>query len=108
MRYTNKDFKYEKGSPMERLQELENKIEDGTLIEAPCKYGDKFYSVLSDIDDLDTYVMLEDTVKGICLENNKWYVEGEDGELWRVGSDDCIIDYEEAKARLQEKQEGKI
>ena len=27
----------------ERLQELENKIEDGTLIELPCKVGDTVY-----------------------------------------------------------------
>ena len=29
-----------------RLAELENKIENGTLIELPCKVGDKFYQVV--------------------------------------------------------------
>lgn len=114
MRYTRRNFKYDEGSPMERLQELENKLDDGTLLEPPCKIGDKYYSVLEDysvleeLDDLSTYKIFEDTVKGFCLENNEWYVVSEYGALWRVGSDDCIFDYEEAKARLQEKQEGKI
>lgn len=33
-RYTTRDFKYEADSPMARLQELENKVEDGELRKA--------------------------------------------------------------------------
>ena len=33
MRFTTKGFHYESGSPMARLQELEDKIEDGVLKE---------------------------------------------------------------------------
>lgn len=33
MRYTVRGFKYEAGTPMARLQELENKVEDGELVE---------------------------------------------------------------------------
>lgn len=37
-RYTNKDFKYEVGSPMERLQQLENELETKTEIDVVyCK-----------------------------------------------------------------------
>lgn len=31
---------------LERLAELEDKIEDGTLVELPCKVGDTIYEVL--------------------------------------------------------------
>lgn len=41
-RYTNKDFKYEEGSPMERLQQLENELETKTEIDVvhckDCEY----------------------------------------------------------------------
>jgi hypothetical protein len=41
-RYTVRDYKYEKGCPMSRLQEIENKIDDGELLEVVtcknCKY----------------------------------------------------------------------
>lgn len=30
---------------LERLSELEDKLEEGTLVELPCKVGDTFYSV---------------------------------------------------------------
>ena len=33
-RYTVRDFKYEADTPMTRLQELENKVEDGVLTDA--------------------------------------------------------------------------
>lgn len=33
-----------------RLAELENKIEDGTLIELPCKIGDTIYVVPSEVN----------------------------------------------------------
>ena len=33
---------------IDRLAELEDKIENGTLIELPCKFGDKFYLVYFD------------------------------------------------------------
>ena len=43
-RYTIRGFKYEEDSPMARLQELEDKIEDGVLVEAvkckDCKHYD--------------------------------------------------------------------
>lgn len=32
-RYTTRDFKYEADSPMARLQELENKVEDREIVE---------------------------------------------------------------------------
>ena len=53
-RYTFRGFKYgDSDCPMARLQALEDKIEDGLLIEAPCKIGEKFYSVLSEFKECE-------------------------------------------------------
>lgn len=39
----NTDSPYADKMAIERLAELEDKIEDGTLVELPCKVGDKVY-----------------------------------------------------------------
>lgn len=48
-RYTIRGFKYEEESPMARLQEIEDKIEDGVLVEV--KYGD--WEILTDEYDCE-------------------------------------------------------
>ena len=100
MRYTNKDFKYEKGSPMERLQELEDMLEDGLLLKAPCKVGDKFYSVLSEFGD---WSVEESEIIGVCYEKDQWYVESIDDEFWAVGTEFCLLDRAEAERVLRRK-----
>ena len=42
-RYTIRDFKYESGSPMSRLQELENKVEDIAILNGYISVSD-FYT----------------------------------------------------------------
>lgn len=45
-RYTIRSFKYgDTDCPMSKLQDLENKIEDGVLVELPCKVGDYVYRI---------------------------------------------------------------
>lgn len=60
-RYTSKDgatltMSQWGGSPAElelyrKLAELEDKIENGTLVELPCKVGDKVYVIIEDWDE---------------------------------------------------------
>ena len=40
---------------VERLAELEDKIENGTLIELPCKIDDKLYLVYSPFGEIDEW-----------------------------------------------------
>ena len=49
-----------------RLQELEDKIENGTLIELPCKVGDKVYILGSKVDS-DKVEIFEDIVWEILI-----------------------------------------
>jgi hypothetical protein len=74
-----------------RLHELETKIEQGTLIELPCKVGDTVYFIIKSGNE---FVLLEDTCIGftiadgethIGLENlpvavNKYYFTREEAE----------------------------
>ena len=74
-----------------RLAELEDKIEQGTLIELPCKVGDTVYFIIKSGNE---FVLLEDTCIGftiadgeihIGLENipvavNKYYFTREEAE----------------------------
>ena len=100
-------------SGLNRLTELEDKIEQGTLIELPCKVGDTVY-----------YVLDYGSVKGecVCVEEGKiraveirenyncvWIeVLYEDfvarHPLWNIG-DTIFLTREEAEKRLKELQE---
>lgn len=86
-----------------KLQELEDKIEQGTLVEFPCRIGDKMYSI-------DNYTISGEQVvgkitvdgfrlgfdwRGILVQDNAtgdWYEYGKDAFLTR----------EEAEKRLKE------
>ena len=85
---------------MERLQELEDMLEDGHLLKAPCKVGDKFYSVLSEFGE---WSVAESEIIGVCYEKDQWYVESIDGEFWAIGTEYCLLDCEEAERVLIEK-----
>lgn len=53
-RLTFKNFNYNE-EPMKRLQELEDKLENGQLVELPCKVGDTVYGVgFNDCEDAHT------------------------------------------------------
>ena len=104
MRYTSRNFKYDEGSPMERLQELENKLDDGTLLEPPCKIGDTVYAVCDDVDDYGTVVIYDYEVIGVCYKDGEWYVLDDCKELNKIGSVWAILDRAEAERIKAEKE----
>ena len=101
MRYTCRGFEYDEGSPMARLSELENMIDDGELVRLPCKIGGKFYSVLEEFGE---WSVEESEIIGVCLEKDKWCVGSKDGEFWEIGTPLCLLDREEAERILSEKE----
>lgn len=60
-------------SGLDRLAELEDKIEQGTLIELPCKVGDTVYWVFELVKN--KLEILEGKVRGISISQNKsfWF-----------------------------------
>ena len=74
------------------------------FLEAPCKVGDKFYSVLTEFGD---WSVEESEIIGICIETGEWYVESKDGEFWKVGTDLCLLDKADAERVLKERASGK-
>ena len=87
-----------------RLAELEDKIEQGTLIELPCKVGDTIYWISSNNRDI-----IEVFVKRIALaeqDRTILYVEEKGfGEYTIMFVDDIFLTREEAEKRLKEIQE---
>lgn len=96
-RYTSKDgatltMARWGGSPAElelyrKLAELEDKIENGTLIELPCKVGDTVY-------ELERYIY--------CDGEDHWEIEEETFELWMLDSlgKTIFLTKAEAQAKL--------
>jgi hypothetical protein len=65
-----------------RLAELEDKIEQGTLIELPCKVGDTVYWVWEEYTNGKQKLSIEEwEVEKICIEKNEWAVKGLGEEL---------------------------
>lgn len=91
-----------------RLAELEDKIENGTLIELPCKIGDKVYEVFKEHKPpfiKETKVeKIVITAKGIRLRlaRNSVY----ETAVSSIGKT-ILFTKAEAEARLKELQEGK-
>lgn len=100
-----------------RLQELEDKIEQGTLIELPCKVGDAVYWVWEEFTNGKQKLSIEEwKIEVIRIEENEWSVKGfgeerEDGSrpyFWCHSSRFGIwwfLTREEAEKRLKELQE---
>ena len=91
---------------IERLAYLEDKIEDGTLVELPCKIGDKLYYVnkYTRGPRLETY-----DIRAIGIEGNEPYVRLFTDKDWLFfgGSDeDVFFNREAAEARLKELKEN--
>lgn len=101
----------------DRLAELEDKIEKGTLIELPCKVGDTVYWVWEEYTNGKQKLSIEEwKVEVIHIEENAWSVKGfgkeiEDGSrpfFWCHSSRFGIwwfLTREEAEKRLKELQE---
>ena len=85
-------------SGIKRLAELEDKIEQGTLLELACKKGDKVYQV-------DCVRVYELTVLGIRVFNNKFYYEtqGVGFDNTAIG-ESIFLTREEAENKLKELQ----
>ena len=88
-----------------RLAELEDKIENGTLIELPCKVGDTAYYVVKHEND---YVIEKGLVKCISVEvNDIWischYKSGLNyWHKYKENYDKLFFNYAEAEKKLKE------
>lgn len=60
---------YVNGEYMNRLQELEDKLENGTLIELPCKVGDYIFIIEKTFPD-GKYHIKEEQIIGIEINNS--------------------------------------
>ena len=94
-----------------RLSELEDKIENGTLIELPCKVGNTIWVIYQYGDcfgKVDEPFIEKDTAKFFVYDDNKMKIVpsnyGERSDYWyRVL--DIFLTREEAEKRLKEIQE---
>ena len=114
--YDLKDFKHKIGEfgdydaffaysmAVKRLGELEEKIENGALVELPCKVGDVMYEVIGDayIDEWE--------IESICF--NKTYPKGviwakriRDFARWKFWIEDCATKWFATKAEAEKRLE---
>lgn len=88
---------------IDRLAELEDKIENGTLVELPCKVGDKLYLVYSPYGDIDEWEITD-----IQIGNVKLFRLGHKGTddyaavLFKELGECAFLTKAEAEKRLEE------
>ena len=89
---------------LNRLAELEEKIENGTLVELPCKVGDVMYEVVEGIP------IQEWKIESICF--NKVYPKGviwaertSDFAHWKFWIEDCGTKWFATKVEAEKKLE---
>lgn len=85
---------------IERLAELEDKIENGTLIELPCKVGDNIWWISSNNRDI-----IEVIVNSIRLVKDRIILLVEEkgvGEYSIMFVDDIFLNKAEAEKKLKE------
>ena len=85
---------------LERLAELEDKIEQGTLIELPCKVGDRVYTI--DIDSNGKRHIEETQIAEIRIYSGGIYYQDHLG-VWLF---EIFLTREETEKRLKELQNG--
>ena len=68
---------------VDRLYELENAIENETLVFLPCKVGDEFWWILNKYSG--EYEIVEEKVKQIRICNYGLYIIDYDGSGWYLG-----------------------
>lgn len=92
-----------------RLYDLEEKIENGTLAELPCKVGDVMYEVIDGIP------IQEWKIESICFDRAHptgviWAERTRDFARWKFWIEDCGIKWfvtkAEAEKRLEEIRSG--
>ncbi len=96
-----------------RLAELEDKIEQGTLIELPCKVGDTVYFAVDngwDCAEIDEIHIFKDDIVFEWVQYDRGY---ELTELWDCGDfsikdigKTVFLTREEAEKKLKELQNG--
>ena len=117
--YDLKDFKHKIGEfgdydaffaysmAVKRLGELEEKIENGTLVELPCKVGDVMYEVIEGMP------IQEWKIESICFDRAYpkgviWAERTRDFAHWKFQIEDCstkqFTDKAEAKWRELERE----
>lgn len=119
--YDLKDFKHKIGEfddydaffaysmAVKRLGELEEKIEDRTLVELPCKVGDVMYEVIEGMP------IQEWKIESICFDRAHptgviWAERTSDFARWKFWIEDCGTKWfatkAEAEKRLEEIRSG--
>ena len=114
-RYTIRGYKYgDTECPMAKLQDLENKIEDGVLVELPCKVGDITY-----ILDYEANNHLEvkfrgitpSVVEAITIVDDGLWIENEHAKYHISSVGDLIFltreEVEKALTERKDKNNGK-
>lgn len=81
----------------DRLYELENAIENGTLVFLPCKVGDKFWWILNKYSGDE---IVEEKVKQIRICDYGFYIIDYDGSGWYLG--EIYFTKEAAEKALEE------
>lgn len=109
--YDLKDFKHKIGEfgdydaffaysmAVKRLGELEDKIENGTLVELPCKVGDMATAVI------DTFAY-DNSVQKVKIEGIAYIVKDENGDITFQHISRLFHTKAEAEAKLKELQEA--
>ena len=108
MKYERLTERYENGRPcfksidacieaVNRLAELEDKIENGTLVELPCKTGDEFYIVDTIYLEIETHC-----VCGFDFSDNKIMLINHHNCRYDADEDILYFRKEEAEAKLKE------
>jgi hypothetical protein len=95
---------------LNRLAELEDKIEQGTLIELPCKVGDTIYVIdewweRTEGKPVHYVVLSEDKVDSFTYYGNIIHIDCEISDSFYIFGDDAFLTREEAEKRLKELQE---
>lgn len=92
---------------LDRLAELEDKIEAGTLVELPCKVGDVMYEVIDGIP------IQEWKIESICFDRAHptgviWAERTRDFARWKFWIEDCGIKWFVTKAEAEKRLEEVI
>ncbi len=85
-------------SALVRLADLEDKIENGTLVELPCKVGDTAMAII------DT-LAYDNSLQRVKIEGLAYIVKDENGDITFQHINRLFSNEAEAEARLKELQE---
>lgn len=93
-----KDYKRKYDDLKQHEAELEDKIENGTLVELPCKVWDTFYYIR--FHGVCSYSIREAQVVEIATDGESWSVYDNNGEQYNL--DEIYFTKIEAEKRLEE------